>query len=385
MHGEVIKQVQVKSTKYMLHASIIAIGIILAVLYNDNTPYQIARGQSRYLTTKITSRHLEGPKVVSLPERVEARVIEEIEKTLSDLDHDYSRSPRLRGRSGTSQTGRAPYSFLKQATNSTDKDHRFGPPRHTRKWIYGRPERIDRSSEPLEFAHFKNSPGTKDIRFDKLDNSGMRVDMQGELVRQFGFEIPAPGQLRPVDGLPKTPSRWQGPGRALNPAANEDKTSKANAPEGAEAYASHVSAPVASRRSRELYYACLLIPRFLSTPITLEVRNMLTEEMGNIFLSNGWKLESLVIDKDSMQWVGLLPSTIAPAKHIKVVREATTSLVTPFFMKLTNHGLLRDFWAPGQLLESGNELISRYEIDEFIENNRRQYYPGVTDDGAEVN
>jgi hypothetical protein len=217
---------------------------------------------------------------------------------------------------------------------------------------------------------------------DKIIDPALCVDMQGELVRQFGFEIPAPGQLRPVNEAAKDTQPVARTRKSPKSSDSEDTTSKENAPE---AYASHVSAPTTSRRSRELHYACLLIPRFLSTPITLEVRNMLTEEMGNIFLSNGWKLESLVIDKDSMQWVGLLPSTIAPAKHIKVVREATTRLVTPFFMKLTNHGLLRDFWAPGQLLESGNELISRYEIDEFIENNRRQYYPGVTDDGSEVN
>lgn len=386
-HGEVIKQVEVKSTKYMLHASIIAIGIILAVLYNGNTPYQIARRQSRYLTTRITLHHLEGSTYGSLPERVETRNIEDIENALKDTEGEITLPPGYRGSKRTIHPRTNPYFFQKKTTTFTEEDRRSTALRHTRKWIYGRPERFDRSPDPLEFAHPKGEAGRHEYRFPLRNNEdpSLRVNFQGELVRQYGFEIPAPGQLRPVSGdVTETQPVRKSTRIPRNTGPNEEKTEGVNPPPGSDHYASHVSAPVAARRSRDLYYACLLIPRFLSTPITPEVRTILSEEMTNIFLSNGWKLESLVIDKDFMQWVCLLPATISPAKHVKIVREATTTLVTPFFRKLTHNGLLRDFWAPGQLLESGNELIARYEIDEFIESNRRQYYPGASDDSSET-
>jgi hypothetical protein len=125
----------------------------------------------------------------------------------------------------------------------------------------------------------------------------------------------------------------------------------------------------------QLYYSCLLIPRFRSQLISCDLAKLLAEEMESIFLANGWRLESLIIDKHFMMWITLIPPTVAPTYHIKTIRMESSKLILQNFIKLSRDGIVNDFWAPGYFLESGNQRISDRDIEGFIQANRQQYYP----------
>ena len=66
--GELIKQVKLNSKEYLLHATIVAVGVILATLYSPDAPYQFIRKQTRFLTTRMINPLLPLKEVPSLPD-----------------------------------------------------------------------------------------------------------------------------------------------------------------------------------------------------------------------------------------------------------------------------------------------------------------------------
>jgi hypothetical protein len=137
----------------------------------------------------------------------------------------------------------------------------------------------------------------------------------------------------------------------------------------------HISTLRTIRDSLQLYYSCLLIPRFKSHFITNDLARFLDEEIPSIFQANGWRLELLKNDELYMMWIALIPPTVAPTAHIKTIRKESSKLILQNFVKYSRDGMIADFWAPGYLLEPGNQKISDRDITEFIQANRRQYYP----------
>jgi hypothetical protein len=68
--GEIIKPINLNSTTYLLHATILAVGIILAILYKPETPYQDIRHQTKYLESSLTGPKLSSKSLNSLPDSV---------------------------------------------------------------------------------------------------------------------------------------------------------------------------------------------------------------------------------------------------------------------------------------------------------------------------
>ena len=125
----------------------------------------------------------------------------------------------------------------------------------------------------------------------------------------------------------------------------------------------------------QLNFACLLIPRIKTHLLTGDLARFLDEVIPTIFLAFGWRLETLMIEKQYMQWIVRIPSAFATSNHIKIVRKESSKMILGNFTRLNKDGLITDFWAPGHLLEGGKQSISDREIEDFIRANRQQYYP----------
>lgn len=68
-HGELIKQVRLSDNIYLMHALVVAVGLIIALLFDPDTSYELIRGQTRHMAGKITHPALpdEGSKSVRNP------------------------------------------------------------------------------------------------------------------------------------------------------------------------------------------------------------------------------------------------------------------------------------------------------------------------------
>jgi hypothetical protein len=356
------------------------VGIILAILYHEDTPYEIARKQTRYLTARITSRSLEEIKYLSLPPKVKVETLEELESVVRDLEP-------------SSMADTQPVRTI-LPTNPQTRERSFTEP------IVGTRQRTDQWPEEIpsrKKINVRKAPSVGDGRQNEYELKPGTITLDGashdrydtistkpraiQLDRQFAMDVPTPGSVHRKSDFMRPPSdqklspehRFR---RDVRTSGGFEPSRQASGWDEPRHAPDRAAKNQAGGRSRQLYYACLLIPRFVSTPIQGEVRNILAEEMANICISNGWRLESVQIDKDSLQWVVLLPANISPARHIKIIRELTSNLVLPYFSNVNRDGLLKDFWAPGHLLESGSEPILSEEIEEFIAENRAQYYSG---------
>lgn len=53
-HGELIKQVKLSDNMYLMHALVLTVGLIIALIFDPDTSYELIRGQTRHLAGKIT-------------------------------------------------------------------------------------------------------------------------------------------------------------------------------------------------------------------------------------------------------------------------------------------------------------------------------------------
>ncbi|MBM3137841.1 MAG: hypothetical protein FJZ98_06600, partial [Chloroflexi bacterium] len=382
VHGEILKPVKISTACFMLHGTVIAVGIILAILYNENTPFRIIRSQSRYFANRISSHDLGVTSCPELPEKVEVQSVEELDR-IHKIE-DESTQPNKPNRR-VEPRWNTTVAHLAIENQRIDKESHL---QQTKMRSVRKSRRLNGSINntkvaaiPYEDILNRHEP---ELAMKSDEKDAFRKNLRVEPGRLYGIEIPAPGSLhlqqeyiaRESQEAQIAGSRGKSNHNHLK--MNEIDRNKLQREEK-EFFPRLTSSRLSGRKSRQLFFACLLIPRFQSTALIGDVKNYLYEEMENICLSYGWRLESLIINKYYMQWIVLLPPTISPATHIKVVREITSKMILPHFSRLSKDGLLRDFWAPGQVLESGCEPITQEDIEDFIVSNRSTYYSNGLD------
>jgi REP element-mobilizing transposase RayT len=331
---ELIKHFQLKTSgrTHFLHATVLAVGIILTLLYDADMPIKVVRGHTRYLTNILRNPLLAKSDLLTLPQ------ITELGSEISALKTSSPVTPQ------SVSTNAAPKhrhprpamldSDLQKAPVQTMLDEEIVTPEFTPVSTYE--SKISSRSQSVQVSH---TVGQRDTA--TMVNE---VQVQSDkLNRQSSEWVPA----------------------FLDGAAPAGKGS----PSGSRFFLRSVEPSLA-----DVIYPCVLIPRLKHQSLEGEVKDYLKEELPNIFLAFGWRLESFVIDGAYLQWLARIPPTIAPATHIKIIRTQTSQGILTNFANLNRDNMLKDFWAPGYLLGSGLRLLPADAIAEFIKMNRRQHY-----------
>lgn len=120
-----------------------------------------------------------------------------------------------------------------------------------------------------------------------------------------------------------------------------------------------------------LYYNCVLIPRIPGHRLSGELAEKVTIFVKHIFLAFGWRLESLDIDPDYIQWIANTPPSVAPGYMLHVMREHLSRFIFAEFPRLARENPSGDFWAPGFLLVSGLKTLPAQFIDDYIGRTRQ--------------
>jgi REP element-mobilizing transposase RayT/DNA-binding response OmpR family regulator len=121
-----------------------------------------------------------------------------------------------------------------------------------------------------------------------------------------------------------------------------------------------------------LSYACLLIPRFDRHYLTGDLADRVANWMQDVCIAYGWRLEHIAVRPEYLQWIANVPPTVSPGFIMRIVRQQISSRIFADFPKYAKENPSGDFWAPGYLIMGGPQPHPSKLIKDFIAQTRQR-------------
>jgi REP element-mobilizing transposase RayT len=121
-----------------------------------------------------------------------------------------------------------------------------------------------------------------------------------------------------------------------------------------------------------LSYACLLIPRFDRHYLTGDLADRVANWMQDICIAYGWRLEHIAVRPEYLQWIANVPPTVSPGFIMRIVRQQISSRIFTDFPRYAKENPSGDFWAPGYLIMGGPQPHPSKLIKDFIQQTRQR-------------
>jgi len=121
-----------------------------------------------------------------------------------------------------------------------------------------------------------------------------------------------------------------------------------------------------------LPYACLLIPRFPKHYLIGDLAAYLSEWLPQICIAYGWRLEYLAVRPEYLQWIANAPPNISPENLIQLTRRQTSERVFEHLPQMKHENPSGDFWAPGYLIMAGVQPQPALLVQDYIKRTRQQ-------------
>lgn len=115
-----------------------------------------------------------------------------------------------------------------------------------------------------------------------------------------------------------------------------------------------------------LTYACLFVPRFSHHYMTGDLADKLSEWLPNICVSFGWRLESLAVRPEYLQWVVNVQPNTSPGFVMRMMRQHTNDKIFQTFGRIKKENPSGDFWAPGYLIMGGSNPHPPQLVRDYI-------------------
>lgn len=332
-HGEVIKFIQDDTQQYLFHAVILARGILLGFIYHADMPFSAVRMQGKEFTDRLNktlltfgnnpflTKEKSSEVINNKPESAEFHTINQ-----KNIDTNLLANDKFDG----NRASFPEHVDLVQAIHSD----------------------LNKTELPME---------SKDLN---QGNPNINQDL-------WAFDVPEPDPVpRSIPKIDK-PHEKQIINNSLEiftglDAATLNIHSKDCSSESTDSiiHLGKVNHPIQDNRFF-FPYACLLVLQSNIDLLDKEVNMLLRDVIGNIFLSHGWQLDVLEIEKESLQWVGRIPYTDSPAMHVQTVRRESSQILAEYFPHLARGGI-KDVWAPRFVLQNNNQLISQHQVRHHI-------------------
>jgi REP element-mobilizing transposase RayT len=331
--SDLLRFVRLEATRaeHMLYATRIADEVVLALVFDAETPFSTIRSQASQLADSLSITPVEEAPPIPQPAQIPASYDA---KTLYPEEYDDAQVPSI-------------------AEILADVPSPEPEPRRTaviEEGVFGaRPSSAPYSQE--------SSPA---IRMDELSFANPGLDETVEHVVQ-DFDATMPSKSRP---RPETPVRRPQPGEL-------DETR----PHSITEVAGRVMLEPVSAGYYNLTYACLLVPRVSSHFLTGDVSDRLSEWLPQICIAFGWRLEYLAVRPEYIQWVVNVPPAASPGYLMRIMRQQTSEKIFSEFTRMKKENPSGDFWAPGYLIMGGTQPHPPQLVKDYIKQTRtRQGY-----------
>ena len=335
--SDLLRFVRLEATKaeHMLYATRLADEVVLALVFDAETPFSTIRSQAGQLVNRLSTQ---SPEVQEPP----------LEQRPRPATHD---APTERWEDDSSPDVDMP--------SIADILSDVPPPR---------PEP---GLRPIQEEDFYEQPATtRSPQYSRESSPAVRaqdlmLSNQDEaqtvehVVEDFDATIPSKSRRRP-----ETPIRKPRPGEL-------DETR----PHSITEVAGRVMLEPISPGLYNLTYACLLVPRFSSHYLTGDIADRLSEWLPQICIAFGWRLEYLAVRPEYVQWVLNVPPAVSPGYLMRIVRQQTSEKIFAEFSRLKKENPSGDFWAPGYLIMGGTQPHPPQLVKDYIKQTRtRQGY-----------
>ncbi|MGC1379085.1 MAG: transposase [Anaerolineales bacterium] len=121
-----------------------------------------------------------------------------------------------------------------------------------------------------------------------------------------------------------------------------------------------------------LTYACLLVPRFDHHHLVGDAADRLTEWVPQVCIAFGWRLEHLAVRPEYLQWVVRVPPSTAPGYLMRIVRQQTSERLFNEFARFKTDNPSGDFWAPGYLIMGSSQPHPQKLVRDFVHQTRER-------------
>jgi REP element-mobilizing transposase RayT/DNA-binding response OmpR family regulator len=314
--NDLVRFVRLNATnaEYMLYATRLAEGMVLALVFDAETPFSTIRTQASQLVHSLSTSPAEETPDDNLPGS------ETDPNPLADFSSGFG------------------YEFRTSLPGSGKKSN---------------------PSFPLPFVG--------SARYNRPSSPAVRLNPQIDIERN----APLPASLDDTDASPATTRKNKT--RIYNPLpeTTPDQSSETK-PEGARKI---ILEPV-SPAYYNLDYACLLLPRFPHHHMTGDLLDRLGEWVQEICIAFAWRLEYIAVRPEYLQWIVNVPPSTAPSHLMRILRQHTSERIFTEFPRFKRENPSGEFWAPGYLIMGGSQPPPAQLIKDFIAQTRQKQ--GIT-------
>jgi len=363
--NDLLRFVRLESTKaeHMLYATSMSAEVILALVFDAETPFSTIRSQANSLAHSLAIAKT-GP-VESLernpaPKREQVQVEPEAEEYDDDSGEDLE-IPSIADildeipppvPVGRTQVDPSPMSMesdeeVVDVDTETELDPSAAETRPSTPLPKISSRRLSQESSPA-------------IRLSELISTDRQVE-QEEYQADFPDELAATMPSKSQRRHPATPIRQPAPGEL-------DETR----PHTITEVARKMLPEAASPGMAQLNYACLLVPRFTAHYMTGDLADRMSEWMPNICIAFGWRLEFLAVRPEYLQWVVNVTPNTSPGYLMRIMRQQTSEKTFREFPRLKRDNPSGDFWAPGYLIMGGIQPHPPQLVKDYIRQTRQR-------------
>jgi REP element-mobilizing transposase RayT len=336
--SDLLRFVRLEATKaeHMLYATRLADEVVLALVFDAETPFSTIRMQAGQLVDMLSTTPVveaESPVVKqNQPPASNEAPTQYVEEDESDQELDIPDISNI--------ISDVPPHNPSPNTNPLRDSWSISPSN-------SRPRKMSRESSPA-------------VRINDLLVSNQSNEQTVEhAVQDFDATMPSKSRQRPV-----TPVRRPGTGEL-------DETR----PHSITEVAGRVMMEPISPGLYNLTYACLLVPRFSSHYLTGDISDRMSEWLPNICIAFGWRLEYLAVRPEYVQWVSNVPPSTSPGYLMRIMRSQTSEKIFTEFPRMKKENPSGDFWAPGYLIMGGTQPHPPQLVKDYIKQTRsRQGY-----------
>ncbi len=330
--SDLLRFIRLESTRaeHMLYATELSAGMLLAMVFDAETPFSTIRSQAAHLVESLDDTGTPAPPQASPSDRTES----EIEDETANLPPISSILTDIPAPNPTPAPVASRATDTRPTTSSLDEEAGRG-------LTQTRPSPT--SWRPLSVKEVREAP-----RSDLAQTLPARASDD--------LEVTAPSKWlsRPETTLPVSL-----PGEL-------DATRPRPAVEGG------LQLEAVSPALYHLSYACLLVPRFTSHHLIGDIADRLSEWLPQICIAFGWRLEYLAVRPEYLQWVVNVPPATAPARIMHVIGRQASERIFTEFPRLRKENPSGDFWAPGYVIIGSTQPLPSQLVRDYIEQIRRR-------------
>ena len=336
--GDLLRFARLETTRaeHMLYATTLAEGLVLALVFDAETPFSTIRSQANSLARSLAVEKTGSVKPFVAEPAPKSRASAPVQSDEDDLN-----IPSISSIISDIPTPiPAPRPFTPVASAPEVKHQPLD-----RSALETRP------SMPLAETHVMSRESSPPVPLREL--------MLDETVKHEveELDVTAPSKVK----RPATPVRAPQPGEL-------DETR----PHSITEVAGRVILEPASPGLYHLNYACLLVPRFSSHYLTGDVATHLSEWLPNVCIAFAWRLEFMAVRPEYMQWVVSVPPNTSPGYLMRIMRQQTSEKVFAEFPRLKKENPSGDFWAPGYLIMGGTQPHPQQLVKDYIKQTRKR-------------